>query len=83
MQLLKFELYKIFKQKIIYITFILLVLFSTGFTIQRTADWEKDLYKKWEGPITEEKIQLAQHGSEELTKKMDEHVEDGFVFSDA
>ncbi|RBP85996.1 hypothetical protein DFO70_13512 [Cytobacillus firmus] len=83
MQLLKFELYKMYRQKIIYFTFILLVLFSTGFTFNRITDWEKDLYREWEGPISEEKIQLAHQGNEELTKKMDERVEeDGFVYSE-
>jgi hypothetical protein len=82
MQLLKLELYKIFKQKIIYITFFLFVLFSTGFTIQNTPDWEKNLYKEWEGLITEEKLKLAQQGNAELTKKLDEHAqEDRFIFT--
>lgn len=72
MELLKFELYKIFKQKIIYITFILLVAFSTGFTFNSASDLEKNLYKEWEGTLTKEKVQLAERENAILMEKKEE-----------
>ena len=59
MELLKFELYKIFKQRMVYIVFLLLIVFSTGFTYYSGADQERALYKSWEGTITEEKLEQA------------------------
>lgn len=83
MELLKFELYKIFKQKTVYITFLLLIVFSTGFTFQLTEQWEKDLYKEWEGPITAEKVKLAEEKNAVLMKKSEEAPDDEpFFFSD-
>lgn len=76
MELLKFELYKIFKQKTVYITFLLAILFSTGFTFQLTEQWEKDLYKEWEGPITAEKVKLAEEKNGVLMKKLEDAPDD-------
>lgn len=60
MQLLKFELYKIFKQKSIYFTFIGLLLMSyLSLNYPYSPALEKEMYKQWEGAITEEKIQQA------------------------
>ncbi|MFS0861953.1 hypothetical protein [Fredinandcohnia sp. 179-A 10B2 NHS] len=82
MDLIKFELYKIFRQKIIYITFLLSIIFSTGFTFDSTAQWEKDLYREWEGPITVEKVEQAKLDNEELMKKLDE-AEENFIYSES
>ncbi|UAL47186.1 hypothetical protein K7887_20425 [Sutcliffiella horikoshii] len=83
MELLKFELYKIFKQKTVYITFFLAILFSTGFTFQLTEQWEKDLYKEWEGPITAEKVKLAEEKNAVLMKKLEDAPDDEpFFFSE-
>ncbi|WP_075619890.1 ABC transporter permease subunit [Paenisporosarcina indica] len=81
MQLLKFELYKLFKQKIIYITFFLLIIFSTGFTFETTTDSERELYKQWEGSITEETLQQAEIESNKITKKI-EGLEFGIPLSE-
>lgn len=72
MQLLKFELYKIFRQKTIYITFILLMVISLGFGLNLKTKLEKEIYSDWEGPLTEEKLQLAADENNELMKKVDE-----------
>ncbi|WP_404446045.1 hypothetical protein LG307_20610 [Sutcliffiella horikoshii] len=83
MELFKFELYKIFKQKTVYITFFLAILFSTGFTFQLTEQWEKDLYKEWEGPITAEEVKLAEEKNAVLMKKLEDAPDDEpFFFSD-
>ncbi|QFT90892.1 ABC-2 family transporter protein [Bacillus sp. THAF10] len=79
MELFKFELYKIFKQRTVWITFILVILFSTGFTFHMTEQWEKDLYKEWEGPITEEKLQLAQDKYASLMEKIESTPDDAPV----
>ena len=55
--LLKWELYKIFNQKIIYVTFFLLIILSTGFTFFSESDEVKQLYEEWEGELTKEKVQ--------------------------
>jgi ABC-type transport system involved in multi-copper enzyme maturation permease subunit len=85
MQLWKFELYKIFKQKTVYITFFLLLLFSTGFTFNYSTEMERQLYKDWEGPITKEKVDLAEKEYQNLMKVMDQRAEDeqsGHMFTD-
>ncbi|MFT4412214.1 hypothetical protein ACLM5H_00005 [Fredinandcohnia humi] len=81
MQLIKFELYKIFSQKIIYITFILLVLFSTGLTFERTEEWKKDIYREWEGTLTAEKVKHAELQYKELEMKTAE-MEMGETYSE-
>lgn len=75
MELLKFELYKIFKQRMVYVAFLLLVVFSTGFTYYPGADQERAIYKDWEGKVTEEKLEVAAKGNEQLMKKQDEMME--------
>lgn len=81
MQLLKFELYKLFNQKSIYITFFLLIIFSTGFTFETTTDSERELYKQWEGLITEETLQQAETEGNKITKKI-EGLEVGIPLSE-
>ncbi|MCH1627043.1 hypothetical protein [Fredinandcohnia quinoae] len=81
MQLLKFELYKIFKQKIIYITFILLMIFSTGFTFYHKSDMSDGIYKQWEGTLTEEKIEQAEIENAKIIEKQDA-LETGQYFSE-
>jgi ABC-type transport system involved in multi-copper enzyme maturation permease subunit len=77
MQLFKFELYKIFKQKTVYITCFLLLLFSTGFTYNYSTDSERQLYKDWEGQITKEKAMLAEKEYQNLMKLLDQRAENG------
>ncbi|MFD1356874.1 hypothetical protein ACFQ4X_03095 [Fictibacillus halophilus] len=76
-QLMEFELYKIFKQRTVYITFFLLLLFSTGFTFNHSTEMERQLYKDWEGPITKEKIELAEKEYQNLMKVLDQRAEGG------
>lgn len=71
MELLKFELYKIFKQKMVFIVFLLLIVFSTGFTYYLGAHEEKELYKPWEGTLTEEKVELAAKEKDVINKKIE------------
>ncbi|MEH7238809.1 hypothetical protein [Bacillus sp. JJ1562] len=71
MELLKFELYKIFKQRMVYIVFLLLLVFSTGFTYYPGAHQEKELYEPWEGMVTEDKLELVAKESEALNKKIE------------
>ncbi|TMV52339.1 hypothetical protein FE783_05205 [Paenibacillus mesophilus] len=78
MSLLAFELYKIFKQKGIYLTLIVMLgmsYFSLGYPFQ--SDLEKEVYKSWEGPITEEKVRLAVGENAELMKKLEERRRSG------
>ncbi|MFG6494798.1 hypothetical protein P8610_05530 [Fictibacillus sp. UD] len=76
-QLLKFELYKIFKQRTIYLTFFLLLLFTTGFTYNYTPGWEKDMYREWEGPLTAEKVELADKQNTKFNEMVEKRVEEG------
>ncbi|MFJ5714511.1 ABC transporter permease subunit [Neobacillus sp. NPDC093127] len=73
LRLLKFELYKIYKQKSIYILFALLIaLISTGGWIDRSN--EKVIYQgyqKWEGKLTAEKIYKLDRIREDGNKKSD------------
>ncbi|MEH7225967.1 hypothetical protein V7112_19315 [Bacillus sp. JJ1566] len=75
MELLKFELYKILKQRMVFIAFLLLIVFSTGFTYYPGAHEEQELYKPWEGTLTEEKLELAAKENEVLVKKQEETME--------
>jgi ABC-type transport system involved in multi-copper enzyme maturation permease subunit len=86
-ELVKFELYKIFKQRTVYITLFLLVLFSTGFTFNHSTEMERQMYKDWEGPITKEKAELAEKEYQNLMRIMDQRAEDqghqgGHMFTD-
>jgi hypothetical protein len=78
MRLLKFELYKIFSQKMIYITFLVLILFSSMYILnfEKTDDQAKDFYQKWEGPLTSEKIQEAETSNEQLVAETEERIEE-------
>lgn len=91
MQLLKFELYKIFRQKIIYITFLGLIILSSSYILNfdRPDDSTKELYKRWEGAITEEKLEEAQTENEKLMvifeqrlKEMEKNGEHGQAFTE-
>jgi hypothetical protein len=71
MQLLKYELYKIFKQRSLYPTcVVLLVMCSLALGYPFKSGPEKEVYKEWEGPFTEEKIQQARNESAELRHKL-------------
>lgn len=84
-QLLRFELFKIFNQKTVYITLFILLLFSTGFTFNYSTETERQLYKDWEGPITKEKAELAEKEYQNLMKVFDQRAEGGqrgHIFTD-
>ncbi|MDX8346335.1 hypothetical protein [Rossellomorea sp. YZS02] len=78
MRLLKFELYKIFSQKMIYITFLVLILLSSMYisNFEKIDDETKQFYKTWEGTLTSEKIQQAKSSNDQLTIKAEEKVEE-------
>lgn len=78
MRLLKFELYKIYSQKMIYITFLVLILFSSMYIMnfEKTDDQTKKFYNKWEGTLTSENIQEAEASHEHLIAKTEERIEE-------
>ncbi|RIW28698.1 hypothetical protein D3H55_21225 [Bacillus salacetis] len=78
MKLLKFELYKIFSQKMVYVTFLVLILLSSMYIgkFEKTDEQTKQFYKDWEGTITSEKIMEAEASNEELNAKAEERIEE-------
>ncbi|MCA1057628.1 hypothetical protein LCL96_01690 [Rossellomorea aquimaris] len=78
MSLLKLELYKIFSQKMIYITFLVLILLSSMYILnfEKIDDQTKQFYKAWEGTLTSEKIQQAEALNDQLTAKSEEKIEE-------
>lgn len=73
LRLLKFELYKIYKQKSIYLLFALLIgIISTGGWIDRSN--EQDIYQeyqKWEGKITADQTKELERVRDVVNKKWD------------
>ncbi|MBM7660266.1 ABC-type transport system involved in multi-copper enzyme maturation permease subunit [Bacillus mesophilus] len=77
MELLKFELYKIFKQKSIWITFIFMLGMSyLSLAYPYSSAVEKDMYQDWEGSITDEDIQEAKIEYASLIEKEKQQVDD-------
>lgn len=72
-QLLKFELYKIYKQKSIYILFILLIAIvsSGGFVDRQNERAIYQDYQKFEGKITKEKMAELEIVRDEVNEKFD------------
>ena len=70
--LLKIELYKIFIQKTTYFTLILLFIISAIFLSELRGDSLYPLYKKWEGPVTQEDINKAKTLDTIIAKKQDD-----------
>ncbi|MDF2606779.1 MAG: hypothetical protein K0S34_974 [Bacillales bacterium] len=70
MQLIKYELYKIFSQKIVWISLIIMLGMSyLSLDYPYTSNHEKELYKKWEGPLTVEKIESTKFEYNKLLEK--------------
>lgn len=91
MSLLRFELYKLFKQKMVYFTFIGLLLITSSYMLNFTppSETEKEVYSEWEGTLTEEKIGKSREANEKLNglydkrvKEMEEKGEMGAAFSE-
>ncbi|MFT8322027.1 MAG: hypothetical protein ABF649_14090 [Bacillus sp. (in: firmicutes)] len=80
MDLFKWELYKIFNQKIIYIVFTGFMILSTSFIFQQQTAEKKEIYQEWTGPLTSEKIQQAEKENTVLSKEMEE-LENGEVLA--
>ncbi|BCB04034.1 hypothetical protein [Bacillus sp. KH172YL63] len=78
MRLLKFELYKIYSQKMIYMTFLVLTLLSSMYILnfEKIDNQTKQFYKSWEGTLTSEKIQQAEASYKQLTTEAEEKVEE-------
>ncbi|MGD6967391.1 hypothetical protein ACQCVP_13250 [Rossellomorea vietnamensis] len=78
MRLLKFELYKIFSQKMIYITFLVLILLSSMYItkFEKTNDQVIEFYEEWEGTLTSEKIHQAEVSNDQLMTKVEERIEE-------
>ncbi|GGH81482.1 ABC-type transport system involved in multi-copper enzyme maturation permease subunit [Pullulanibacillus pueri] len=69
MQLLKYELLKIFQQKSLYVIFLFLLVFATLIADFPNVDLlKKDVYHRWEGPLTTEKVQQAEKNYQVLSK---------------
>jgi ABC-type transport system involved in multi-copper enzyme maturation permease subunit len=69
MQLLKYELYKIFKQKSIYIFFFsvfVILIYSVSYF---TNEQDSSLYKEFEGTLTELKVEKASNSAKNLEIK--------------
>lgn len=87
-RLIKFELYKIFTKKSLLIGLVFIVLmygFVTFQEYQRTKQFNRkgEEFEKFEGPLTEQKIKLAEEGYQEIQKKTIEHTEaDGFTWQE-
>lgn len=77
MQLLRFELYKIFKQRSMWFAFLLIAGMSyLSLGTDFDPGLEKELYRKWEGPITEEKLERARTEQEALLEKWQQRGDD-------
>jgi ABC-type transport system involved in multi-copper enzyme maturation permease subunit len=78
MKLLKLELYKIFSQKMIYITFLILILLSSMYILnfEKTDEQTKQFYKEREGTLTSEKILEAEASNDQLMAKAEERIEE-------
>ncbi|CAM3916291.1 ABC transporter permease subunit [Lederbergia lenta] len=76
-QLLKFELYKIYRQKSIYILFgVLMLIISLGLYMDRESEQANYLvYKQWEGEITADKLAYLDKEIIEIEKKMESGIE--------
>lgn len=76
-QLLKFELYKIYRQKSIYILFgVLMLLITLGLYMDRDSEQAKYLfYKQWEGEITADKLAYLDKEKINIEKKMESRKE--------
>lgn len=67
--LLSFELYKIYRQKSIYIAIILLLGLITLSLNSQTASNNSSYYKEWEGEVTADKYEQAVAANSALMKK--------------
>ena len=84
MQLLKFELYKILKQKSIWVTLILLLGMSyLSLIYPFQPEVEKEMYQEWEGVLSEEKVEKARREYTLLMNKEEQRLNDEqVIFSD-
>jgi hypothetical protein len=69
--LIKFELYKIFSQKIVYLTGLVLFIITTLFLRQMTGPSLHSFYKKYEGPVSQQDIQIASKEDKAIAEKQD------------
>lgn len=73
--LLSFELYKIYRQKSIYIALIILLgLITVNLIVHATSD-NSSYYKDWEGELTQEKVDRAQAENAIIMDKMESEKE--------
>jgi ABC-type transport system involved in multi-copper enzyme maturation permease subunit len=73
--LLTFELYKIFRQKSIYIALIVLLgLITISLNSQTTVSSNSSYYKEWEGQLTEEKYERAEAANLALMGSVSEEI---------
>jgi hypothetical protein len=83
MELLKQELYKIFSKKTVYITLLFFSLIAVFLTSSRGMqmvygnmhDFYKEYYQQYEGPVTAEKVKLAEDGIRQIDEYLDEYAE--------
>lgn len=84
MELLKHELYKIFSKKTLHITllfFLLITIFlhpSVNYYQKEygsVRDFYKEYYQQYEGPVTPEKVRLAEDGNRQIAEYKEEYTE--------
>jgi len=81
MELLKHELYKIFSKKTVYITLLFFSLIAVFLTPSRgmqivfgnMRDFYKEYYQQYEGPVTAEKVKLAEDGIRQIDEYAEQH----------
>ncbi|MFC7371599.1 hypothetical protein ACFQPF_07915 [Fictibacillus iocasae] len=77
MNLLRWELKKIFQQKTIYIVaVVMLAFFTTNALGREDRTMSREVYREWAGPITTEKMDKAKKLYDDISKTMPE-VEEG------
>lgn len=72
--LMKYEFYKIFKQKILWSTLLLIFIGSLYFSLQMIGEDLRPSYEKIEGVITEQKINAAHIDDQNLIKEENEKL---------
>ena len=70
-QLIKFEIYKIMKQKVLWGALVVTLFLAIYFSLQMIGGEIAHLYKPWEGPISESKFKRAHIEDEKLVKKQE------------
>lgn len=74
-ELVRYELYKIFKQKSIYFVALVLLAIIVFFLMQMRGPSLYYLYQKWEGPVSEQDVKQAKKLDTIIANKQDKGIE--------